>query len=114
MEKFNPADFSTIVIDEFHHATANTYVKILDYFKSNPDIKILGVTATPDRTDEEALGQVCNSVAFNYTLTQAIGDGWLVPISCQMVSIAGLDFSEVRTTAGDLNGADLAAIMEGK
>jgi len=112
MEKFNPADFSTIVIDEFHHATANTYVKILDYFKSNPDIKILGVTATPDRTDEEALGQVCNSVAFNYTLTEAINDGWLVPISCQMVSIAGLDFSEVRTTAGDLNGADLAAIME--
>jgi len=112
MEKFNPADFSTIVIDEFHHATANTYVKILDYFKSNPDIKILGVTATPDRTDEEALGQVCDSVAFNYSITEAIGDGWLVPISCQMVSIAGLDFSSVRTTAGDLNGADLAAIME--
>jgi superfamily II DNA or RNA helicase len=40
MEKFNPADFSTIVIDEFHHATANTYVKILDYFKSNPDINV--------------------------------------------------------------------------
>lgn len=95
-----------------HNCTALSYRKILDYFKLNPDIKILGVTATPDRTDEEALGQVCDSVAFNYTLTQAIGDGWLVPISCQMVSIAGLDFSEVRTTAGDLNGADLAAIME--
>ena len=112
MEKFNPLDFSTIVIDEFHHATASTYLKILEYFKLNPDIKILGVTATPDRTDEEALGQVCDSVAFNYSITEAINDGWLVPISCQMVSIAGLDFSSVRTTAGDLNGADLAAIME--
>ena len=112
MERFNPMEFSTIVIDEFHHATAKTYLKILDWFKLNPRIKILGVTATPDRTDEEALGQVCDSVAFNYTLPDAISDGWLVPISCQMVSIAGLDFSSVRTTAGDLNGADLAEIME--
>ena len=112
MERFNPMEFSTVVIDEFHHATAKTYLKILDWFKLNPRIKILGVTATPDRTDEEALGQVCDSVAFNYTLPDAISDGWLVPISCQMVSIAGLDFSSVRTTAGDLNGADLAEIME--
>lgn len=112
MEKFNPLDFSTIVIDESHHIVACSYLKILEYFKTNPDIKILGVTATPDRTDEEALGQVFDSVAFNYSITEAIGDGWLVPISCQMVSIAGLDFSSVRTTAGDLNGADLAAIME--
>lgn len=95
-----------------HNCTALSYRKILEYFKLNPDIKILGVTATPDRTDEEALGQVCDSVAFNYSITEAISDGWLVPISCQMVSIAGLDFSSVRTTAGDLNGADLAAIME--
>ena len=95
-----------------HNCTALSYRKILDYFKLNPDIKVLGVTATPDRTDEEALGQVCDSVAFNYSITEAISDGWLVPISCQMVSIAGLDFSSVRTTAGDLNGADLAAIME--
>jgi hypothetical protein len=60
-----------------HNCTALSYRKILDYFKSNPDIKILGVTATPDRTDEEALGQVCDSVAFNYTITEAISDGWL-------------------------------------
>ena len=42
----------------------------------------------------------------------AIQDGWLAPIEQQMVTIAGLDFSTVRTTAGDLNGAELAAVME--
>lgn len=113
MDRFNPMDFSTLVIDEFHHATAASYRKCLDYFiAGNPDIKILGVTATPDRTDEEALGQVCESVAFNYQIIDAIHDGWLVPVEQKFVSIDGLDFSTVRTTAGDLNGADLAAIME--
>jgi superfamily II DNA or RNA helicase len=113
MEKFDPMEFDTLIIDEFHHAPANSYRQVLDYFtKGNPDLKVLGVTATPDRTDEQALGQVCQSVAFNYEIVDAIQDGWLVPIEQQMVTIAGLDFSAVRTTAGDLNGADLAAIME--
>ncbi len=113
MERFNPMDFSTVVIDEFHHAPAASYRKCLDYFiKGNPELKVLGVTATPDRADEEALGQVCESVAFNYEVLDAINDGWLVPVEQQMVTIDGLDFSSVRTTAGDLNGADLAAIME--
>lgn len=112
MERFHPNDFSTIVIDEFHHAPAKSYRTVLDYFLQNPNVKVLGVTATPDRTDEEALGQVCQSVAFDYGILDAIHDGWLVPIDQQMVTIEGLDFSAVRTTAGDLNGADLARIME--
>jgi superfamily II DNA or RNA helicase len=72
----------------------------------------LGVTATPDRADEEALGQVFQSVACDYEILDAINDGWLVPVEQQLVNIEGLDFSSVRTTAGDLNGADLAAVME--
>lgn len=112
MERFNPMDFGTLIIDEFHHSTADTYQKVINHFRQNPDLKILGVTATPDRTDEAALGQVCESVAFDYEIIDAIEDGWLVPIEQQMVTIGGLDFSAVRTTAGDLNGADLAAIME--
>lgn len=113
MERFNPMDFSTLVIDEFHHAPADSYRRALDYFLGgNPELKVLGVTATPDRADEAALGQVCESVAYDYQIIDAIHDGWLVPVEQQFVSIAGLDFSGVRTTAGDLNGADLAKIME--
>lgn len=112
MERFHPNDFSTVVIDEFHHAPASSYRQVLDYFLLNPNIKVLGVTATPDRADQEALGQVCESVAFDYQILDAIHDGWLCPVEQQMVTIDGLDFSAVRTTAGDLNNADLAAVME--
>lgn len=112
MGRFNPQDFGLLIIDECHHSTAQTYKDVINYYRQNPNLKVLGVTATPDRTDEEALGQIFDTVAFDYEILDAIHDGWLVPIEQQFVAISGLDFSSVRTTAGDLNGADLASVME--
>lgn len=111
-ERFDPMDFGLLVIDESHHSTASSYVKVLDHFKKNPGLRILGVTATPDRADEEALGQIFDSVAFEYEILDAIHDGWLVPVEQQMVNVGDLDFSAVRTVAGELNQADLAKVME--
>ncbi len=112
MSKFDPQRFGVLIIDEAHHATSPTYRRVIDYYRTNPALKVLGVTATPDRADEEALGQVFQSVAFDYEVLDAIHDGWLVPIEQQMVHVEGLDYSSIRTTAGDLNGGDLAAVME--
>ena len=112
MTKFAPEDFGLLVIDEAHHATSPSYRRCVDWYMRNPQMRVLGVTATPDRADEEALGQVFGAVAFDYGLTEAIGAGWLVPVEQQMVHVEGLDFSGCRTTAGDLNGADLAQVME--
>ena len=110
--KFKPDDFSLIIADEAHHSTAGSWQSVLEYYRQNKNIKIVGCTATPDRADEDALGQVYESVAFEYELPDAIQDGWLVPLIQRQVFVDGVDFSQVRTTAGDLNGADLAAIME--
>lgn len=112
MMKFNPEDFGLLICDEAHHYVSEAYKRVIDYFRSNKNLKVLGVTATPDRTDEKALGQIFETVAHDYEILDAIHDGWLVPVDQQMVSVHGLDFSSMRTTAGDLNGADLAAIME--
>lgn len=112
MTKFRPQNFSVLVIDEAHHAAAGSYREIIAHYRQNPDLRVLGVTATPDRADELALGEIFECVAFDYEIINGIQDGWLVPIEQQMVHIEGLDFSKMRTTAGDLNGADLAAVME--
>jgi len=114
MAKFDPARFGVLIIDEAHHATSPSYRRVIDYYRTNPALKVLGVTATPDRADEAALGQVFQSVAFDYEVLDAIHDGWLVPIEQQMVHVEGLDYSSIRTTAGDLNGGDLAAVLEGE
>lgn len=112
MERFSPFAYATLIIDEAHRATADTYRKVIDHYRRNPALKVLGVTATPDRHDEEALGQIFEEVAFDYELPDAIEDGWLVPIRQRMVEVHELDYSKVRTTAGDFNQGDLAAILE--
>lgn len=112
LKKFDPKDFGLLVLDECHHGVSPQNQKVINYFKQNPELKVFGCTATPDRADEKAMGRVFSSVAFTYDILQAIEDGYLVPIEQQMVRVGGLDFSQIRTTAGDLNGADLAAVME--
>lgn len=111
-ERFNPDDFGILVIDEAHHATAQSYRKVIEHYRKNPNLKVVGVTATPDRADEEALGQVFETCCFDYEILDAINDGWLVTIKQKFVAVEGLDFSHIRTTAGDLNGGDLAEVME--
>ena len=113
MERFSPDEFSLLIFDEAHHAVSASYRRVVEWFhKINPSCKIIGFTATPDRADKLALGSVFESVAFDYNIRQAIEDGWLVPIKNTVVNVDGLDFSNVRSTAGDLNKQDLAAVME--
>ncbi len=112
MSKFLPEEFNNLYFDETHHATSPSWKRIKEHYFQNPNLFLLGVTATPDRLDEEALGQVFDHVAFEYEIKQAIDDGWLVPIEPYNVPIESLDFSRIRTTAGDLNSGDLAKIME--
>lgn len=112
MTKFDPDNIGLVVIDEAHHATSASYRRVINYYRQNAYCKVLGVTATPDRADEEALGKVFDSVAYDYQIMDAIKQGWLVPVQQQMVTVGSLDFSGIKTTAGDLNQGELAEVME--
>lgn len=111
MKRFDPKEFSLVIVDEAHHAVAASYQKVLEHYRQNDAIKILGVTATPDRTDELALGKIFRSVAWNYELQSAIEDGWLVPIRPNMVHINGLELSDVHTLGGDFNLGELEQVL---
>lgn len=77
LKVFNPDDFDLIVVDEFHHAAANTYQKVLDYFEPN---FLLGITATPDRNDNKDVFALCDgNVAFRLDFLEAIRREWLSP-----------------------------------
>jgi len=101
MTRFNPDEFSLLWIDEFHHATASTYRKVIGHYTQNPRLKVLGVTATPDRADEEALGQVCDTVAMDYEIVDAIDDGWLVNIEQKYIQCSAIDLSSVKRSGND-------------
>ena len=112
MTRFNPDEFSLLVIDEAHHSISDSYRKVIEHYKQNPNLKILGVTATPDRHDEKAMGLVFDKVAYAYDIKDGIDDGWLVPIEQQSVFVDGLDYSQVKSQMGDLNGKELAKVLE--
>ena len=108
---FKPDDFSTLIVDEAHHARAETYERIIRYFSRNPNLRILGVTATPDRTDEKTLGRVFDSVAYSMEIIDAIDEGWLVPIQQEFVECSRLDLSGLTTPRGDFSESDLENIL---
>ncbi len=98
--------FRIVVVDEAHHATADSYRAVLDHF----DAHLLGVTATPDRSDRVPLGEVFSEVAFEYDMRTAIQDGWLCPIRSFLVQTQA-DFSRVRKIAGELATRDVEDIL---
>ena len=112
MRRFDPKEFSALIVDECHHAPAETYRACISHYAANPDLGILGVTATPDRADEVGLKGVFEHVAYEYTVSDAIRDGYLVGIREEMVRVDKLDFSRVSTQMGDFNQAELAEVME--
>jgi superfamily II DNA or RNA helicase len=112
MQKFDPQEFGLIIVDEAHHIIADSFTRTVRYFRNKrPRILLLGFTATPDRTDEEALGQVFESVAYEYSLPAPIYDGWLTPVDQQFITVEDLNLANVRVTAGDLNSGDLEREM---
>lgn len=108
LARWAPDHFATVVVDEAHHAPADTYRRILGHFS---EAKVLGVTATPDRADELALGQVFEDVAYVYEIGDAIADGWLCPIRATSVWCDAVDLAGVKTIAGDLSASDMETVM---
>ena len=108
LERFSHDYFGTIIIDEAHHAITDGYRRILDYFG---DAKVLGVTATPDRGDMRNLGEVFDSLAFEYKLTDAIKECYLCRIMAQTIPLK-LDISSVTMSGGDYAVGDLGTALD--
>jgi len=77
IEEYPKDYFKSIVIDEAHHAAAPTYRRIIDYFNSS---FILGVTATPQRSDSTRLVDVFEEIVYYKSIQDLIEDGWLCPL----------------------------------
>ena len=108
LERFPHDYFGTIIIDEAHHAITDGYRRILDYFGS---ARVLGVTATPDRGDMRNLGEVFDSLAFEYKLTDAIKEGYLCRIMAQTIPLK-LDITDVGFTSGDYSLGQLGTALD--
>ena len=108
LENFSPDDFDLIIVDEFHHAAANSYQKVLDYF--NPNF-LLGITATPDRNDFRDIYSICDgNVAYRIDFMEAIQRGWLSPFHYYGVH-DDTDYSQVRWLGNKYDREELAQVQ---
>ena len=103
IKHFEKTDFSTIWIDEAHHAAANSYEKVINYFKPKG---LVGLTATPDRPDYRNIYDIFNKPVFEKTFEEAqklrvLAKEEAVTILTQS-TIEGL-----KTSTGDYSSASL-------
>lgn len=103
-------EFGLIVTDEAHHATANSYRRIYSHFSG---AKLLGVTATPKRADDLALGSVFGSVAYEMGIEDAVQGGWLCPVEQRFVTVRGMDLSKLHTDGDDFRKSELSVVLSG-
>ncbi len=111
LKAYDMEKWGTVVVDEAHHTPAQSYLNVLSAFgvlKPDTNKLLLGVTATPERTDGKALGAIYKKLTYVYSLRQAIEDGYLVKIraysystktSLENVSIDGGDFNKIELRA---------------
>jgi len=109
LNRFEPNDFGTIIVDEAHHAAAKTYRKILDYFSP---YQLIGFTATPNRSDKARLNDVFDEIVFKRDLKWGIKNKYLCDIDCKRVDI-GFDLRDVHTRGGDYAPGELSDAMQG-
>lgn len=107
LEDFQPDDFGYMVIDECHHGTAETYRKVMSYFRPS---FTLGLTATPERADGEDLLSVFQNVAHKLDLRSAVEQGTLVPVRCIRIK-TNIDMRDVRISGFKYNAQDLESTI---
>lgn len=103
LDGFSPYDFGYLIIDECHHASAETYKTILSYFKTS---FTLGLTATPERADGEDLLEIFQTVAHKLDIKEAVETGILVPVRCIRIR-TNIDLQDVRINGFKYNALDL-------
>ena len=99
----DPDQFSIVVIDEAHHATAESYRRIVEYLgvmQSDTKKLLVGFTATPKRSDGIGLDAIFEEISYSRTIPEMMHAGYLAPVAGYRVE-TDIDLSRVKTSMGD-------------
>ena len=111
LDKYNPREIDTIIVDEAHHAAAPTYRRILDYFQN---AQIFGFSATPHRGDGVGLGCVFEDIIYDKDVLWAIKNNYLAPIKCRQVNLKyDMGKVKIREDTNDYDQTAVARVMSG-
>ena len=104
-------NIGVVIVDECHHAAAQSYMTVLEHFGAWRGLPVAGFTATMTRADG-GLAEVWQEVVFTLDILEMIEDGYLCDVRGKRVIVDGLDLDSVRTRAGDLQDGQLGQALE--
>jgi ATP-dependent helicase IRC3 len=112
-ERYDPKAFSLIICDECHRALAPSWEEVIGYFHEHKqgDSLLLGMTATPRRSDGRSVASVFREVAFEISRTELEDLGYLVPMAYYSVRTE-LSLDRVKMSGGDFQVGALSAVMD--
>ena len=102
IEKIDLKYFDTVIVDEAHHSMASTWRAVIERAKES-GCKIIGVTATPFRTDEQQLKDLYDELVFKLDILDLIKEGHLVSVIGKMVYIDA-DYSKLKISSNKSTG----------
>ncbi len=106
LQRFSPDCFDYIVVDEFHHADATTYRRLINYFQPR---FMLGLTATPERTDQADILSLCDdNLVFERNFVEGINAGLLCPFHYHGIHDQTVDYAEIPWRNGRFEPNDLS------
>lgn len=102
-----------VILDEADNMLTKPVAAMVDWFVEK-GAKILGVTATPERSDKRAMRNMFETCAFDMGIHDAVKGGWLVAPKAHSIQLQSLDLSLVGTKGGqgDFKDGELAKVME--
>ena len=108
-------DVGLLIIDEAHLSVTKGWKEVIDFYR-NDGAKVLGVTATAKRHDKKSMGNIYEDCVYQFGITEAVPEGWLVPALTDCVQLESLDLSSVSTTGTvfgrDFNQHELNSLLE--
>jgi superfamily II DNA or RNA helicase len=112
LDRLDGKDFDLVVWDETHHIASPTYRETFQrLISTNPKIKMLGVTATPFRTDGQSLKEFFSECAYSIDTLELIRRGYLVPLKGRIISLpVNLDAVKVFRTADGIKDFSLSQL----
>jgi superfamily II DNA or RNA helicase len=115
LEELRSLGIGLVIVDECHHAAAETYKTVLQtlvWSKNVSEAVCVGFTATLARGDKVGLGEVWNDVVYSRSITYAISKGFLTDVKGKSVALSGLDLNSVRKNRGDYADGALGQALE--
>lgn len=109
LEQLKKENFELLIIDEAHHSTADSYKKIIKAlgFAGNKNKLLVGVTATPERSDKKGLGDIFKKIVFTRSISTMIKASFLSPVFGRKI-LTKISLQSVKLHKGDFECMALA------